>query len=69
MTVENNSSVSNKKINKYADRKARISDSFERFDGQLRIYRTTHSGDVYQMSMYVKDEQKYVRKSLNTRDH
>ena len=68
MTVENNSSVSNKKINKYADRKARISDSFERFDGQLRIYRTTHSGDVYQMSMYVKDEQKYVRKSLKTRD-
>jgi integrase len=68
MTVENNSLVSNKKINKYADRKARISDSFERFDGQLRIYRTTHSGDVYQMSMYVKDEQKYVRKSLKTRD-
>ena len=68
MTVENNSSVSIKKINKYADRKARISDSFERFDGQLRIYRTTHSGDVYQMSMYVKDEQKYVRKSLKTRD-
>jgi integrase len=68
MTVENNSPVSNKKINKYADRKSRISDSFERFDGQIRIYRTTHSGDVYQMSMYVKDEKKYVRKSLKTRD-
>lgn len=67
-TIENNSLTKTKKTNKYENRQKRIFDSFERFDGQLRIYRTTHSGDVYQMSMYVKDEKRYVRKSLRTRD-
>lgn len=64
-TIENNSLT---KTNKYENRQKRIFDSFERFDGQLRIFRTTHSGDVYQMSMYIKDEKRYVRKSLRTRD-
>ena len=56
------------KTNKYENRQKRIFDSFERFDGKIRIFRTTHSGDVYQMSMYIKDEKRYVRKSLKTRD-
>ena len=38
------------------------------YDGKVRIFRTTHSGDVYQMRMYIQEEQKYVRKSLKTRD-
>lgn len=67
-TIENNSLTKTKKTNKYENRQKRIFDSFERFDGQLRIYRTTNSGDVYQMSMYIKDEKRYVRKSLRTRD-
>ena len=67
-TIENNSLTKTKKTNKYENRQKRIFDSFERFDGQLRIFRTTHSGDVYQMSMYIKDEKRYVRKSLKTRD-
>jgi integrase len=64
-TIENNSLT---KTNKYENRQKRIFDSFERFDGKIRIFRTTHSGDVYQMSMYIKDEKRYVRKSLKTRD-
>lgn len=64
-TVEHNSLT---KTNKYENRQKRIFDSFERFDGKIRIFRTTHSGDVYQMSMYIKDEKRYVRKSLKTRD-
>ena len=64
-TVENNSLT---KTNKYANRKKRISDVLEIYDGSVRIFKTTNSGDVYQMSMYVKDEKRYVRKSLKTRD-
>lgn len=67
-TVEENSSNKKTKVSKYANRQKRIFDSFERFDGQVRIFRTTHSGNVYQMSMYVKDEKRYVRKSLKTED-
>ncbi len=37
-------------------------------DGLVRIYRTPRSGEVWQMRMYVQSEQKYVRKSLKTRD-
>lgn len=64
-TVENNSVI---KTNKYINRKKRISDVLEIYDGSVRIFKTTNSGDVYQMSMYVKDEKRYVRKSLKTRD-
>ena len=64
-TVENNSLI---KTNKYINRKKRISDVLEIYDGSVRIFKTTNSGDVYQMSMYVKDEKRYVRKSLKTRD-
>ena len=64
-TVENNSLI---KTNKYINRKKRISDVLEIYDGSVRIFKTTNSGDVYQMSMYVKDEKRYVRKSLRTRD-
>ena len=46
----------------------RISDAFDLFDGRIRLYRTTHSGDVWQFQMYVQSEQRYVRKSLKTRD-
>ena len=64
-TVENNSLI---KTNKYINRKKRISDVLEIYDGSVRIFKTTNSGDVYQMSMYVKDEKRYVRKSLKTKD-
>lgn len=46
----------------------RIRDAFDLFDGRIRLYRTTHSGDVWQFQMYVQSEQRYVRKSLKTRD-
>ncbi len=46
----------------------RISDAFDLFDGRIRLYRTTNSGDVWQFQMYVQSEQRYVRKSLKTRD-
>jgi len=38
------------------------------FNDQVRVYRTKHSGEVYQMQMYVASEKKYIRKSLKTRD-
>jgi integrase len=46
----------------------RISNAFDLFDGRIRIYQTTHSGNVWQFQMYVQAEQRYVRKSLKTRD-
>ncbi len=53
---------------KVSKKAIRISDAFDLMDGEIRIYRTTHSGDVWQMRMYVADEKRYVRKSLKTRD-
>ena len=38
-------------------------------DGEVRVYqRRKNSGDVYQFRMYIKDERRYVVKSLQTRD-
>jgi integrase len=45
-----------------------IFDQFSIYDERVTIYRTKHSGDVWQFRMYVQDEQRYVRKSLRTRD-
>jgi len=57
-----------KTASKVSKKAIRISDAFDLMDGEIRIYRTTHSGDVWQMRMYVTDEKRYVRKSLKTRD-
>lgn len=57
-----------KTVAKVSKKAIRISDAFDLMDGEIRIYRTTHSGDVWQMRMYVADEKRYVRKSLKTRD-
>ena len=46
----------------------RMSEVTEIYDGKIRIFRTTHSGDVWQMRMYIQNEQKYIRKSLKTRN-
>jgi integrase len=46
----------------------RMSDEFDILDGEVRLFHTTHSGDIWQMRMHVPSEQKYVRKSLRTRD-
>jgi integrase len=47
---------------------ARIFETQDLFDGQIRIYRTIKSGDVWQFRMYVQAEKRYVRESLRTRD-
>ena len=67
-TTVKNSSKKTKSLGSYGSRKKRMSDVLDIFDGNVRIFRTTNSGDVYQMSMYVKDEKRYIRKSLRTRD-
>ena len=46
----------------------RMSEVTDILDGEVRIFRTTHSGDVWQMRMYVSEEKKYIRLSLRTRD-
>jgi integrase len=46
----------------------RMSNEFDILDGEVRLFHTTHSGDIWQMRMHVPSEQKYVRKSLRTRD-
>lgn len=45
-----------------------MSDEHEIMDGRVLVYRTTHSGDVYQVRIYLPDERRYVRKSLRTRN-
>jgi len=67
-TIQKNSSTTQNKTNKYANRIKRMSDVTDIYDGGVRIYKTEKSGDVYQLSMYIKDERRYVRKSLKTRD-
>jgi len=47
---------------------ARIFETQDLFDGQIRIYKTIKSGDVWQFRMYVQAEKRYVRESLRTRD-
>jgi integrase len=47
---------------------ARIFETQDLFDGQIRIYRTVKSGDVWQFRMYVQAEKRYVRESLRTKD-
>jgi integrase len=49
-------------------RNVRMSDVMDLYDGAIRIYRTTNSGDVYQLRLWVSEEKKYIRKSLKTRD-
>ena len=49
-------------------RQKRISDEFFIYDNEVFIFRTTLSGDVWQMRMWIKDEKKYIRESLRTRD-
>jgi len=43
-------------------------DIHEILGGKAQIYRVAKSGDVYQFKMWVTEEQKYLRKSLRTRD-
>lgn len=49
-------------------RQPRKSDVTQIYGGVASIYRTTHSGDVYQFQMWISEEGKYVRRSLKTRD-
>jgi integrase len=49
-------------------RNKRISDEFYIYDQEVFIYRTTNSGDVWQMRMWITGEKKYIRESLKTRD-
>jgi len=41
-------------------------DPFDLFDGRIKVYRTT--SQVWQMQMWISEEQKYVRESLKTTD-
>jgi integrase len=41
-------------------------DEFEIFDGRVKIFRTNQSGDVYQMRVWIREQQKYFRVSLRT---
>ena len=43
-------------------------DNYEILGGKAQIFRVAKSGDVWQFKMWVKEEQKYLRKSLRTRD-
>jgi len=56
-----------KRLNRH-QKKVRMRDEQDLFDGRIRIYRTTHSGDVWQFQMWIGEEKKYIRKSLRTRD-
>ena len=67
-TIANNSRVRRKQTLNANQKQIRMSDVTEVYDGQIRIYRTTNSGDVYQLRMWISQERKYIRKSLKTRD-
>ncbi|WP_353207252.1 hypothetical protein [Sphingorhabdus sp.] len=46
----------------------RIMSQHKVLDGLATIIRTKASGDVWQLQMYIQEEQRYYRKSLKTRD-
>jgi integrase len=66
--VRNSSKKKKSTISEVGVKAVRMSDVMDIFDGMVRIFRTTNSGDVWQMRMYVAEEQRYIRKSLKTRD-
>ena len=43
-------------------------DEFEVYDGDIIVYRTNHSGKVWQFRTWIKEENRYFRKSLFTKD-
>ena len=65
--VDNDVEVQIKRLNKN-QKQVRMHDVLEIYDGEVRIFRTTHSGDVWQLRMWISQEKKYIRKSLKTRD-
>ena len=66
--TQNNSRDTPEAPKKRARQVARMSEVTEIYDGKIRIHKTTHSGDVWQMRMYIPEERKYIRASLRTRD-
>jgi len=68
-TIQKNSSLKTSSVvPKSRIKQSRMSERFEVYDGEIMIYKTTGSGDVWQMRMWVGSEKKYVRESLRTRD-
>lgn len=59
---------SGSKSDRAAKTQKRISAQHKVLDGLATILRTKASGDVWQLQMYVQEEQRYYRKSLKTRD-
>ncbi len=43
-----------------------VTDSHDVLEGMVKVFRTIHSGKVWQMSCWVWEEQRYFRKSLRT---
>jgi hypothetical protein len=66
--VKELSKIQKDKKLKTSEKVSRMSEITDIFDGHVRIFKTTNSGDVYQMRMYVQEEKRYIRKSLKTRD-
>jgi hypothetical protein len=65
--VDNDADVQIKRLNKN-QKQVRMHDVLDIYDGEIRIFRTTHSGDVWQLRLWISQEKKYIRKSLKTRD-
>jgi hypothetical protein len=42
-------------------------EAHEVLEGMVKVFRTIHSGPVWQMSCWVREEQHYFRKSLRTK--
>jgi len=53
---------------KRKSKQATMKDEHQIFEGAAKIYRNEASGDVWQFRMWVSEEQKYVRRTLKTRD-
>lgn len=64
---DNSLEARQRRLNKN-QKQVRMSEVHDLYDGQVRIYKTTHSGDVWQLRMWIAQEKKYIRKSLKTRD-
>ena len=47
---------------------SKSSQNHDIFGGKAQILRVPQSGDVWQFRMWISEEKKYLRKSLQTRD-
>ncbi|MCU7940527.1 MAG: hypothetical protein KZQ64_00185 [gamma proteobacterium symbiont of Bathyaustriella thionipta] len=57
-----------KKREKRKGKGCKTLESFYLFEGEVKVYRVAQSGNVWQIYIWIREEQKAIKKSLRTKD-